>query len=137
MTVRVQLASGTTAGVVVRAQAFADHAAPHPEQGALAVLLDIGEQTVRLSRLRDFLPIVARTVDLRPDVERTLRVVVLGEFIEVYLDGTLILNTVRYEFPVGRVGLFVERDRRASAPSHLAHSRGRSSMAERRTRDRV
>jgi len=32
----------------------------------------------------------------------------MGEFIEVYLNGTLILNTVRYELRSGMIGLFVE-----------------------------
>jgi hypothetical protein len=107
--VHVRFSPGTAVGILVHAEPFAAHPGPHADQSSLLVLLDSNRDALLLTRLRDFTTICSRTVELIPDIDYALRVVAMGEFIEVYLNGALIINTVRYELRSGMIGLFVER----------------------------
>ncbi len=109
--VTIRLTSGAAAGVLFHAQPYVAHPAPRGDQSSLLVLLDAELEALVLTRLRDFGTITSRSISIRRDADIELRGVVIGEFIEVYLDGVLILDTVRYELREGMVGLFAERGR--------------------------
>lgn len=82
--------------------------APDPSAG-YAVLLDYEQQLLILTRLREFDVLQARSVSLAYGQRYEVRVVVKGEFYELYLDDVLLINCVRYALPDGHFGLVVEK----------------------------
>jgi len=95
----VNMRHGRAAGLMFHAQSFWD---------SYAVLLDYEKQMFFLTRIREFDVLQARSVAIRYSQTYQLRVVVKGEFYEIYLDDVLMINCVRYALPEGTFGLMVE-----------------------------
>lgn len=96
----ITISTGRAAGVVF-------HATDSTE--GYVVFLDHETQQVVLTRLRQFDALQARQATLRPGQPYEVRIVGNGPFYEVYVDGALLINCVRYAMRRGRFGLIVEK----------------------------
>lgn len=104
MSANIIIEKGVSAGLVFGSSL------ENPGKSAV-VFLDITKQHVAYSELPDFEYIEAKPVKLQAGVSYAVRLVVKEEQIEIYLDGILCLQLVRYVFRKGHVGLFVDRAR--------------------------
>jgi beta-fructofuranosidase len=99
--VTLRLEVGMAAGLMVRQVG---------NRGAVA-LLDAGRQQVSLCTVPRFQVIDARPWSIERGRDYRVRVVGNGEFVEVFLDDELVLQTVWYGSRYGDVGLLVDRGR--------------------------
>jgi len=108
VSVSITLRDSGRAGLILRAEPNAMHPAPGPDEAALAVLIDTRDGSVELLTLRQFRVLCGRTIPLVVDRTYQLRVMMFGEFMDVFLDGALMFSTTRYQPRTGMLGLFVE-----------------------------
>jgi len=107
LTANVKLESGRAIGLLMRT-VQSNPPFREPNSQALAVVLDYADQCVMFTRLKDLERLDARRTRLVLGRSYQLRVIAKGEFFEVYLDGVLMLNFVRYQPAKGRLGFFIE-----------------------------
>ena len=99
--VTLRLEDGVAAGLLIRQVG---------NRGAVA-LLDAERQQVSLCTVPRFQVIDARPWPVERGCDYRVRVVGNGEFVEVFLDDELVLQTVWYGHRRGDVGLLVDRGR--------------------------
>ena len=80
----------------------------HAGNNAYLALLDAANGEVALVSLAHFTPLQRRRWDVQPDKTYQLRIVVVGEMVEVYVDEVLILQCQIPALKTGGVGLFVD-----------------------------
>ena len=96
-TARISLESGRAIGLLFKK--------------LLTVFLDYQQQAIVFAQVTQFQPLDSRRIRLVYGHPYRLRVVAKAQFFEVYLDGDLVLNFVRYQPARGRFGLYIEAGR--------------------------